>query len=124
MFAAAVLGLILDAGALMKILMFAVPALLIIFEAFLGVAINLRFPRFDWISETIAIKQSISTVIVMFSAMAVVVGGAALYIIVLNEKLAMELYLILFSILLAAASAGIYVFLKTKGSAAFAALHN
>lgn len=123
-FASAVLSFILDVSPIMKVLLFTTPALLTIFEALLGVAVNLRFPRFDWISETAAIKQGISTIVVMFSAMAVVAGAVLVYITVLNGKIAIELYITVFSFLLASASVCLYGFLKTKGSDAFAALNS
>lgn len=122
-FAAAVLNAILDLSMGMRILLFATPALLTVFAALFGVAVNLRFPKFDWINETTAIKRGLSTMVAMFGSMAVVGGTAALYAFKLHGKADVETFTVLFSLLLAAANAGLYAFLKTKGSEAFAALH-
>lgn len=41
------------------------------FTAYFGVAANLLFPKFDWISEAACAKQSMSVVIAMFGSMAI-----------------------------------------------------
>ena len=122
LFAAVMLNLILDLGIWMRVLLFIAPAMLTVFEALLGVSVNLRFPKFDWISEMIAVKQGMSSLVSMFSAMAIVALAALLYGTVLSGMIAVELYIAMFSLLLGAASAGLYLFLKTKGGRMFAAL--
>ncbi len=121
-FAAAVLNFILDLNPMMRALFFAVPMALTVFEALFGVAVNLRFPKFDWISEMAAVKQGVSTLVAMFGAFAVVALLALLYGKVLSGIMTMELFLALCVLLLASASAGLYLFLKTKGGRMFAAL--
>jgi ABC-2 type transport system permease protein len=121
-FAAVVLNAVLEISTAMRALMLIAPALLTVFNALLGVVVNLRFPRFDWISETTAIKQGVSTLVVMFGNLAIVASTAILYGFVLKDTITVELYIALFSLLIAAASTGLYIFLKTKGSDAFAAL--
>ena len=123
MFSAAALGVILDAKPLMRIMMLVTPALITVFQALLGVAVNPRFPKFDWINETIAVKQGVSSVITMFTGMGLVAGAAALYAAVLSAQLSLELYIILVSALLALLSVGIFSYLKTKGGRAFGMLN-
>lgn len=118
-FAALVLALIPDFSPAIKLLLLATPAAMTVFQALFGVAVNLRFPKFDWINETVAIKQSMSTLVVMFGSMGIVAGGAALYGFVLMNTMSVELYITLFTALLAAGSAGLFGYLKTKGGEAF-----
>ena len=85
-------------------------------------SVNLRYPKFDWISEMIAVKQGMSSLISMFTAMAVVALAAVLYGTVFSKLMAVELYIALYSLLICAASAALVLFLKTRGGSKFAAL--
>lgn len=119
LFSAAILGVILRATPFIRVMMFLTPALLTVFQALLGVAVNLRFPKFDWMNETIAVKQGISSLITMFTGMGLAAGGAALYIALLSAHMSVELYVILLCALLAFMSFGIFLYLKAKGGRAF-----
>ena len=122
LFAGVMLNLILDINPLTRVLLFLTPAALTVFQAMFGVAVNLRFPKFDWISEMIAVKQGASTLIAMFGAMALVALPTILYASILSSLIRPEIYIALVTVLIAALAAGLYVFLKTKGSKMFAAL--
>lgn len=121
-FASVFLSFILKPTPVMIFLLIAVPAMMTIFQALLGVAVNLRFPKFDWISETVAVKQGISSVITMFASMGIAAVPVILYINVLKNLLPPELCIALFAVVLAAASAAMYLYLKTKGNAKFSFL--
>lgn len=110
---------ILDMTPLRACLIIIVPVIFSVFQALLGVAVNLRFPKFDWISETVAVKQGLSTMITMFSSMGVVALPVILYITVLVNIMSAELFIILYTAALAAVSAVMYGYLKTKGNAIF-----
>lgn len=57
-----------DMTAVDIIAMIVIPLTAACFSGLLGVCINLIFPRFDWTSEIIVIKQSASVVITLFSS--------------------------------------------------------
>ena len=122
LFAGVMLNLILDINPLTRVLLFLTPAALTVFQAMFGVAVNLRFPKFDWISEMIAVKQGASTLIAMFGAMALVALPTILYASILSSLIRPEIYIALVTVLIAALAAGLYVFLKTKGGKMFSAL--
>jgi ABC-2 type transport system permease protein len=122
LFAAAVLDIMLAISPAMKAFVFIAPLLLTMAEALYGVAINLRFPRFDWISETEAIKQGASTLIAIFSAIGMIAGAALLYTQALSGSISAELYILLLCVLLAAVSLFLFKYLKGKGRVVFAAL--
>lgn len=54
-----------------RIFSFVMPVAMIIFSSVFGSLINLWLPKFDWVSETVAIKQSMSVMITMFGTMIV-----------------------------------------------------
>ncbi len=122
LFAGVMLNLILDISLLMRALLFLAPAALTLFQALFGVAVNLRFPKFDWISEMVAVKQGASTLIAMFGAMALVALPTILYATALSSLIKPENYIALVTLLIFALAAGVYVFLQTKGEKAFAEL--
>lgn len=62
----------LPMGILEAIALLMLPAALVCLMALLGVAINLRFPRFDYINDTAVIKSSMSTLFSMLSGMGLV----------------------------------------------------
>lgn len=51
-------------------LLLALPAAFILYTAVLGLSMNLRFPVFDWSSETTAVKQSASVLLTMLASFA------------------------------------------------------
>src|SRR5699024_10920360 len=57
-----------------------VPVIFIVFEAIFGLLINLWKPKFDWVNETIVVKQSMAVMIAMLGTMAFVVLVAGGYI--------------------------------------------
>ena len=104
------------------LLTFLLPVLVTVFCALFGVVVNLHFPKFDWINETIAIKQGLSTVIAMFASMAVIFIPGLLYLLLFARLMSPELYMFAFAIILGALCIWMRRYLKTKGSAIFAYL--
>lgn len=105
----------------MMLLVIALPLAFTVLTALLGVFINLHFPKFDWISETAAIKQSASTMIAMFSGMGIVMVPVLLYVLALSF-VPLSLYLLAWTVLFAGLSVGLYHYLTTKGPVLFARL--
>ena len=119
---AGIIGNILFPSSLpMMLLVIALPLAFTVLTALLGVFINLHFPKFDWISETAAIKQSASTMIAMFSGMGLVMVPVLLYAFALSF-LPLSLYLLIWTVLFAGLAAWLYRYLTTKGATLFARL--
>ena len=112
----------LRATAAQTALLLLLPTSFTVFVALFGVVINLRFPKFDWISETHAVKQSISTVVTMFGSIAVFVLLAVVYFAFLSGLTTLEFYLALITVLFVVLSMILYRYLKTGGSKLFEAL--
>ena len=116
------MGVILKIELPMVALVVLVSAVFNVFTALLGVVVNLRFPKFDYINETVVIKQSMSTMICMFGSMAVVLVLSLLYALLLASTVAPILFLTICFVLLATACTLMWRYLAHGGSLRFAAL--
>ncbi len=106
----------------MSVFMLLCAAAVTAFSAFAGVAINLKFPKLDWMSETVPVKQSASTLISMLLGAAVVAIPAVLYFVVLGEVISVELFLGVFIVFICLLCTLLYSWLKNKGSLIFQTL--
>lgn len=102
-----------------KALVIVIPTVFNAFCALLGVFINLMFPKFNWINETVAIKQGMSSLICMLGSMGVVGLYLLPYLIWLVEYMSVAAYTLVFSILLVLAAFIIYSYLTGKGRVRF-----
>ena len=119
----AVIGAIaVSATITQTLLMLVLPMAATVFFAFMGVALNLRFPKLDWISETVAIKQGISSLLAMFGAVAILVLLGAIYFFLLSNVMSPDVYLLLCTVLFAILSLELYLFMKGGGSRIFESL--
>jgi ABC-2 type transport system permease protein len=71
-------------------LILVLPFLFNLLCAILGLIINLYFPKLDWVSETAAVKQSISTMLAMLVCVLLVLIPGALYIGMLVDIIALQ----------------------------------
>ena len=97
------------------------PLLCVAFSALFGTAIGVKMPILHWTSELAPIKQGGAVAISLFGGWAVCLVLAGLYL-VIGYKIGAALYLLIWSLLFAAASLLILRWINTKGSAAFGAL--
>ncbi len=114
----------IDMSAVQMAILIAAPIAVTVFEAFFGVTVNLFFPKFDWTSETVVIKQSASTVITMFSTLGIVGIPSLLYTELLSDTVSASVYFSVFTAAFIALSVLLYRYLCTKGAARFEALQS
>jgi ABC-2 type transport system permease protein len=62
----------LKTSALQTLMLYLLPSVYSLLTTYLGVSVNLAFPKFDWTSETQIIKQGTATMISVFGNMALV----------------------------------------------------
>ena len=105
----------------MALLILVIAAAFVLSGALFGVVVNLHFPRFDWISEVVAVKQSMSTVICMFVSMAAVIVPIAGFALT-SRVLRAEVYLALVAAVFAAVDFIQYRWLMTRGARRFSEL--
>ena len=120
--ASLIFSLALQATADQVLLILVVPFLFTAFSAFLGVVINLQFPKLDWINEVQPIKQGLATLFSMAASFAVVAAMIVLYIFALSDVLGAETYLLLCTAFLVIVILVLYVYLKNGGSRRFETL--
>lgn len=118
--AGAICAIALDSTIITTIMLFLLPFIICVFSAFFGIVINLHFPRFDWMNETVAIKQSASTLIVTFGNMAMVALPLIIYI---STKMYLttniEMFLIICFLFYFILSAALWLYLKSRGQRMF-----
>ncbi|BBF42760.1 ABC transporter, permease protein [Lachnospiraceae bacterium KM106-2] len=120
MIIAAIVGTILfDLSILEIVLLFIAPVLMNVCCALLGLIVNLHFPKFDWESEAAVVKQSAAILISLAISMGMVMVPAMLYLLVLEDMLALDIYLLIITIVLAIASVTMYQYVMTKGCKIF-----
>ena len=91
------------------------PIVFTVFEALLGLLINLWKPKFDWINETVVVKQSAAVMITMFGTMALVVFIGGIYIGYLNEFIGAVTYVYIMLALFLIIDIAFYYLLNTWG---------
>lgn len=97
-----------------------IPVLLSFFMSFIGLLINLYFPKLDWTSEIKVIKQSLPPLLSMLvGALSVAVPC---FIFIYFKVSNFLLYVIIISIVITMINLLLWKFLKTKGKALFNAL--
>ena len=115
-------AILLEQSFVMGLMITLLAAVYTIFTAYLGVAVNLRFPRFDWINEVTAIKSSMAVMLTMFIGMAAVAVPFVPYVIAFaNMKLFIgpELYHLLCAVFFGAIAAIMDIYFKKSGGARF-----
>ena len=121
LFAAICAAAIARASVSVRLFICAMPLLYASFSAVAATAVGVSMPILNWTSEVAPIKQSGAVAIAMLGGWAVCIIFGGLYLLV-GYRLGAALYLLLWSVALAAASALLLRWLDTRGAAAFAAL--
>lgn len=116
---AVISGFALKADLFGFLILFLLPASMNVLASFIGVAVNLRLPKFDWISETVCVKQSASVIVTMFCAIALFALPAILYFKFFAEYVPLGIYELAVCGFFAALSALLLLDLKKAGSAIF-----
>ena len=109
-------------GALPIALTIALPASLTVMSALIGVAMNLRFPRFDWINPIQPVKQGLSSILTLFGGIGLILALVFIYALFFSFLIPVEVFLAICTAASLAVSAVLYSYLKTKGSLKFTAL--
>lgn len=100
------------------------PCAVTVLVALLGLIINLHMPKFDWLNETVCIKQSASTMLTMFGSMGLVLIPIFLYIFLLSSVLSLTGYMLICLAVIVLACAGLYYYLVRRGVVIFENLQN
>lgn len=118
----AAMGIIANANALDCIAAALLAVAFAVFTAYFGVALNLRFHRFDWINETAAVKSGMSVMLAMFGSMAILAIPALLYALLAAEYIGAAVYMALWAAIFAAVSIAFDAWFKKHGDEKYAFL--
>ncbi len=100
--------------------MLLMPVLMGAFSALIGLAINCKFPRFDWTSEAKVAKNSSGTVVAVLLSMVLCFGG--LYLTFQVPAQGYMLVPVVFTAALAVACVGLYLFIRARAEKWVAAM--
>ena len=109
-------------NALQIIATLVLPAVVTLFFAFLGVTLNLQFPRFDWVNPVQPVKQGLSAMLSMFGGMALIMALVLVYVFLARGAMTTEVYLLICTGVFAAVAAGLYGYLAGAGCKRFESL--
>ncbi|MDF2536995.1 MAG: putative rane protein [Herbinix sp.] len=87
------MGFVLELGVFLTLLTVLITILVSIFISLFGLVINLKFPNFTWMTETVVIKQSAAAMIAVFTGMGISALLIALMVVVPSANLAYLIYI-------------------------------
>ena len=99
------------------------PCVVTVLVGLLGIVINLHMPKFDWLNETVCVKQSASTMLTMFGSMGLILVPVLLYI-MLGSSISLTLYMLICLAVFALGCVGLYFYLVRRGTVLFENLQN
>ncbi len=111
---------VIDMSPVLMALTVILPVVFSLFTAYLGVAVNLRFPKLDWSSEAQVVKRGASIMICMFGTMLIVIIPPVIYGYFLMSSVEPWAALAAYTVIIAAAAIGLRCYLGSeKASARF-----
>lgn len=111
-----------DMSLLSRALLVGLPVAVTVFNAYMGIVLNLAYPKFDWVNEVDAMKQGAAPLLAVLIAMATVAMPALLYVLLLGEMMAAEIYVLIVFLLFVLACAALNRYIAAKGVKQFEAL--
>ncbi|MBQ6539502.1 MAG: hypothetical protein IJL71_00560 [Oscillospiraceae bacterium] len=117
-----IFGIILKPGIGEFLLMLLFPTAFTAFAALLGVTVNLRFPKFDWVSEAQVIKQGASVLVTMLITMGAIGLPIILYAVLLAPWFPLAVFMLIITVIYIIAAVLLYFYLIGSGSRRFESL--
>ncbi len=117
------LGIILRLPLPYLLMIAVLPCLLVALIAMTGVLINVKLPKFDWNSQTEAVKQGASVILTMAAGFVAVALPVAAYLNLLAGVLSPLIFMALYALILMALCVLLYIKLFKRSDREFMALH-
>lgn len=114
-----VLGLVVGVDLFSLLLIIIAPILFTTFVDLLGLLMNLWKPKFDWVNETVCVKQSMPVMLTMFMAMGLAFVIAMIYAFVLADFVSINMYMYILFIVFIIIDIVMYRTLLTWGTRRF-----
>ncbi len=115
---ATVANIYYDMSILLRIYIYILPLSLSLLISFLGILVNVRFPVFDFVSVVTAVKQGISTIVLLFIS-GLISSVLILLYLILHKFIINEVYLSVILILTLIVNAILYIIINRKSNAWF-----
>ena len=115
------LGIYLTPTTTEWILLYLTPIIYACFISIMGIVINLIFPKMEWASELMVIKQSMATLIAM--VIGILSIGLPFAVTVMYTNISRSLLILLISGVIFIVTVGLYIFLTKKGNKLFMRLN-
>ncbi|MGF6375181.1 ABC-2 type transport system permease protein [Clostridiales Family XIII bacterium PM5-7] len=113
-----------DISLISRVLIVIFPIAVTVFNAFTGVFLGLKYPKFDWINEITAVKQGAAPMLSMLIAMATIAIPSILYVWKLQGMIEPDNYMAIVCGIFILAALALYRYLTTKGEYIFSTLQN
>ncbi len=110
-----VLIFIFQVGMIESLLIIFVPMIFTLLIDFVGLLLNLWKPKFDWVNETVCVKQSMPVMITMFFSMGLAFVIVMLYILLLSDVMALNTYMYMMIVVSVLIDVGLYYMIRTWG---------
>lgn len=117
-----VLVAVTGVGVIDALLVILVPLLFTLLIDFLGMLLNLWKPKFDWVNETVCVKQSMPVFLTMFISMGLAVAIAMIYGFWLSSLMSMNIYMYIVIAIMALLDIVFYYLIHTWGIRRFDSL--
>ncbi len=105
------------------LLLLFVPCMYVALTGLFGVIVNLWLPKFDWLNETVAIKQSASVGVSMIANLLFLLIFIVLAVVLINY-IPIQVFTIMFFLIMLVLYYGLYIFVCRKGRQLFSKLKN
>lgn len=100
---------------LQTVMLFVLPCMAQVLSTVWGLAANLWFPRFDWVNETMLVKQSGSALISVFGGMGIMALPVIVYALLLRGSVSLDAFLVICAGFFAALCSAVIIYLSTSG---------
>lgn len=115
LFYSIVASILFEVSILDAVMIILVPNLFTFFIALLGLLLNLWKPKFDWVNETVCVKQSMPVMLTMFISMGMVFVIGFVYVSILSDMMSVNTYMYAMSALIIIINIYFYYLIMTWG---------
>ena len=119
LFASVIFEIAFEMSLVSRIMVLILPVIVNILQALIGIFINLKYPKFDWITEASAVKRGAAPTLSLFLSAAVVLLPFLLYLALHRFGLGADIYLCIVCAVFLLASFALTRLLSTRGAGMF-----
>ncbi len=119
LFASVIFEITFEMSILSRVMVMILPVIINIFQALIGIFVNLKYPKFDWITEASAVKRGAAPTLAMLLSAAAVLLPLLLYLVLRKFGLSADIYLCIVCAAFALAAVTLARLLSSRGAQMF-----